>query len=34
MVIGPTLFAVVLWGSILAVTGIFAYELYTITREW
>jgi hypothetical protein len=34
MVIGPTTFAVILWGAILAVAGIFSYELYTIAREW
>lgn len=32
-VLGPTPFAVVLWGAILAVGVVFCYEAYTIARE-
>jgi hypothetical protein len=31
--IGSTLFAVLLWGSILAVTGVFLYEVYVLLGE-
>jgi len=33
MTIGPTLFAVLLWGSLLAVAIVFVYELYAVGRE-
>jgi len=31
--IGPTLFAAILWGSILAVACVFGYEVYAIARD-
>jgi hypothetical protein len=31
--IGPTLFAVILWGAICAVACVFGYELYAIARD-
>lgn len=33
MTIGPTLFAALLWGAILAVAVVFVYELYVVGRE-
>ncbi|MFT4922652.1 MAG: hypothetical protein ACI8XM_001870 [Haloarculaceae archaeon] len=32
-VIGSTLFALLLWGGILAVFGVFVFEAYTVARE-
>ncbi len=32
-VLGPTLFALILWGAILGVGAVFCYEAYTIARE-
>ncbi len=32
-VLGPTAFAVLLWGVILAVAVVFAYELYALAGE-
>ena len=32
-VIGPLVFAVLVWGSLAVVAGVFGYELYTIIRE-
>ncbi|MFC7133578.1 MULTISPECIES: hypothetical protein [Salinibaculum] len=32
-VIGATLFAVILWGAILGVALVFAYEVYVIASE-
>lgn len=34
MTIGPTLFAVLLWGALLAVAIVFAYEAYVLGREF
>jgi len=31
--VGPTLFAVLLWGSIFAVAAVFVYEVYALGRE-
>lgn len=31
--IGPALFAILLWGSILGVTLVFGYEMYAIARD-
>lgn len=31
--IGPLAFAVLVWGSLALVAGIFGYELYAIVRE-
>lgn len=31
--IGPTLFALLLWGAILGVALVFAFEAYVIARE-
>jgi hypothetical protein len=31
--IGPTLFALLLWGAILGVALVFAFEVYVIARE-
>ena len=33
MTVGPTLFAVVLWGALIAVALVFAYEVYAVGRE-
>lgn len=33
-VLGPTAFAVLLWGAILAVAVVFAYELYALADEF
>ena len=33
MIVGPTLFAVLLWGSVLAVAAVLAYEAYAVGRE-
>jgi hypothetical protein len=33
-VIGPTTFAVLLWGTLLAVFGVFCYEAYAIGVEY
>lgn len=33
MPIGQTAFAVLLWGAILGVFGVFCYEVYVIGRE-
>ncbi|MFA9418286.1 hypothetical protein [Natrinema sp. HArc-T2] len=32
-VLGPTLFAVLLWGALLGVAIVFAYELYAIAAD-
>lgn len=32
-VIGPTVFAVILWGSILSVFLVFLYEVYAVAGE-
>jgi hypothetical protein len=31
--IGPLVFAVLVWGSLAVVAGVFGYELYAIVRE-
>jgi len=31
--LGQTTFAVLLWGSLLAVFGVFVFECYTLARE-
>lgn len=31
--IGPTVFAALLWGAIVAVALVFLYEAYTVLRE-
>jgi len=33
VIVGPTPFAALLWGSILAVTVVLAYEVYAVGRE-
>ena len=32
-VLGPTLFAVVLWGTLLGVAIVFVYEVYAIAAD-
>ncbi len=32
-VLGPTLFAVLLWGALLGVAIVFAYEVYAIATD-
>jgi len=32
-VLGPTLFAVLLWGALLGVAIVFVYELYAIADD-
>jgi hypothetical protein len=31
--IGPLVFAVLVWGSVALVGGVFVYEIYAIVRE-
>lgn len=31
--IGPTAFALLLWGSVLGVLVVFLYELYAVARD-
>jgi hypothetical protein len=31
--IGPLVFAILAWGSLAVVAGVFGYELYAIVRE-
>lgn len=31
--LGPTAFALVLWGSILGVAAVFCYECYAVERD-
>jgi hypothetical protein len=33
MTVGPTLFALLVWGSILGVALVFAFEVYVLARE-
>jgi hypothetical protein len=33
VIVGPTLFAALLWGSVLAVAVVFAYEIYAVGRD-
>lgn len=33
MAVGPTVFAIMLWGSILGVAAVFAYEVSVVVRE-
>ena len=33
MTVGPTLFAALLWGALLAVAAVFVYELFAVGRE-
>lgn len=33
MILGPTVFAVLLWGAILAVAVVFGYALFVVLRE-
>lgn len=32
--IGPTVFAAVVWGAVLLVGAVFVYELFVITTDW
>lgn len=34
MTVGPTVFAALLWGSLLAVAVVFAYEVYAVGHEF
>lgn len=34
MTVGPTLFAALLWGGVLAVALVFVYEVYVVGREF
>ena len=34
MTVGPTLFTALLWGALLAVALVFAYEVYAVGREF
>lgn len=31
--LGPTAFAVIVWGSILGIAAVFVFEAYVIARE-
>ncbi len=33
MVVGPTAFAAVVWGSVALVLLVFAYEVYAVVRD-
>jgi hypothetical protein len=32
--LGPTAFAVLLWGAVLGVAAVFAYEVYVLARDY
>jgi hypothetical protein len=34
VIVGPTLFAALLWGALLAVAVVLAYEVYAVGREF